>query len=308
MLLLRPRDLGPEPVAGGGASLLQRGAAREGRGTSAPASCGCYGAQTAIELGVLVAARRGARRGALLATPPPGAGRRRGRRGDLGRRSAVATLPVRAVARERAKDVGLVTQALGAAGPATSPSAQAIGAVLAGAGGALLVVGDAPLRPPLVGRRRAAVVVGFGVVITYARPGRARPAVQQVHAAAGRRDARRRARLAREARRRRRPGLRDRRLAPHDGRQRLRDRASATPSASCSTTPAEGLHARPRRGSWSPTSSATCATATCRTGCSTSRSSRRSGCSPSPALGERLAPRDALGTAPPCPRWRSRSR
>ena len=53
---------------------------------------------------------------------------------------------MRAIARERAKDVGLVTQDwVGYAGDVAKSTA--IGAVLAGAGGALLIFGDAALRP-----------------------------------------------------------------------------------------------------------------------------------------------------------------
>jgi len=75
---------------------------------------------------------------------------------------------VRAIARERAKDVGLVTQDwVGYAGDVVKSTA--IGAVLAGAGGALLVLGMRRF-----GRGwwapAAAVVVGFGVVTTYLTP------------------------------------------------------------------------------------------------------------------------------------------
>ena len=73
-----------------------------------------------------------------------------------------------AVARERAKDVGLVTQSwLGWAGDVAK--SQAIGAVLWGAGGALLIVGMRRF-----GRRwwipGTVVVIVFGVAITYASP------------------------------------------------------------------------------------------------------------------------------------------
>ena len=80
----------------------------------------------------------------------------------------IAVLPLRAVARERARDVGLVTQSwAGYAGDVAKGTA--IGAGLAGAGGALLVFGMRRFR------RRwwapgAAVVVAFGVVMTYATP------------------------------------------------------------------------------------------------------------------------------------------
>lgn len=81
---------------------------------------------------------------------------------------AVATLPVSAVARQRAVDVGLVTQSwAGWAGDVLR--SQAIGAGLGAAGGALLVFGMRRF-----GRRwwipGAAVVVAFGAFTTYAWP------------------------------------------------------------------------------------------------------------------------------------------
>lgn len=81
--------------------------------------------------------------------------------------TAVA-LPISAISRERAKDVGLVTQSW--TGWAVDVvKSEAIGATFAAAGGALLVVG---LRR--FGRRwwvpGAAVVVAFGALTTYAGP------------------------------------------------------------------------------------------------------------------------------------------
>jgi STE24 endopeptidase len=125
------------------------------------------GAQMAIELGLL----------ALLVARPPRALLRPRRRNVLAGAAAAAalsvgisaaTLPVRAIARERAKDVGLVTQDwLGYAGDVAKSAG--IGALLAGAGGALLIVGMRRF-----GRRwwipGAAAVVAFGVIITYAGP------------------------------------------------------------------------------------------------------------------------------------------
>jgi len=78
------------------------------------------------------------------------------------------TLPVRAISRERAKDVGLVTQDwigwLGDVGKGV-----AIEAVLVGAGGAVLVFGMRRF-----GRRwwvpASGLVVAFGVFMTYASP------------------------------------------------------------------------------------------------------------------------------------------
>ena len=109
VLVMRPRDRGPEPVAGRGASLLQRRRRSRRPRRSARGQLWIYLAQTAVGLGVLV----------LIVRRPPRAARRRS--GDRcspaprsRRRSRVATgvaaLPLSAVARERAKDVGLVTQ------------------------------------------------------------------------------------------------------------------------------------------------------------------------------------------------------
>jgi STE24 endopeptidase len=126
-----------------------------------------FGARMALEIGLLVY---------VVRRPPP---RLKGpfRRPIVaGAAVAVAlsvavtalTLPVRAISRERAKDVGLVTQDwvgwLGDVGKGV-----AIEAVIVGAGGAVLVFGMRRF-----GRNwwapAAAVAVGFGVVMTYASP------------------------------------------------------------------------------------------------------------------------------------------
>ena len=125
------------------------------------------GARMAIELGLLVT---------VVARPPRALLRPRRRKVLAGAAAAAAlsvaisaaTLPVRAIARERAKDVGLVTQDwTGYAGDVLKSTA--IGAVLAGAGGALLIFGMRRF-----GRGwwapAAAVVIGFGVVTTYLTP------------------------------------------------------------------------------------------------------------------------------------------
>ena len=167
MLLLRPRDLGPAPVP------------VEPRAYFSPAQLEkaedfrsgqlvLLGARVLIELGVLVVVLRtapprlreiGARRPVLAGAATAAA---------ISVALGLATLPVSAIARERAKDVGLVTQDwIGWLGDVAK--SQAIGAVLWGAGGALLIVGMRRL-----GRRwwiaGAAVVVAFGVAITYASP------------------------------------------------------------------------------------------------------------------------------------------
>jgi STE24 endopeptidase len=125
------------------------------------------GARTMIELGLLVL---------VVARPPRALLQPRRRQVLAGAAAAAAlsvalsaaTLPVRAIARERAKDVGLVTQDwVGYVGDVVKSTA--IGAVLAGAGGALLIVGMRRF-----GRGwwapAAAVVVAFGIATTYFTP------------------------------------------------------------------------------------------------------------------------------------------
>ena len=126
-----------------------------------------YGARLAIEIGLLVyvvrrppARLRGPFRRPVIAGAVTAAA--------LATALTVAALPVRAVARERAKDVGLVTQSW-AGWLGDVAKGVAIEAVIVGAGGALLV---------FVMRRfgrnwwapATAVVVGFAVVMTYASP------------------------------------------------------------------------------------------------------------------------------------------
>jgi STE24 endopeptidase len=167
VLLLRPRDLGPEPVpveARAYFSSAQLERAQDFR----TGQLWLFGAQLLIEVGVLVL---------LVRKAPPrlrAAGARHPMLTGAAATAAIsialglATLPVSAVARERAKDVGLVTQSwLGWAGDVAK--SQAIGAVLWGAGGALLILGMRRF-----GRRwwipGTVVVVVFGVAITYASP------------------------------------------------------------------------------------------------------------------------------------------
>jgi STE24 endopeptidase len=107
-----------------------------------------YAAQVAVELGVLVA---------VVRRPPARllAARRRLAAGALAAAAlsvavSLATLPLRAVARERAKDVGLVTQSwTGYAGDVAKGTA--IGALLAAAGGGALAglgLRDSGANPP----------------------------------------------------------------------------------------------------------------------------------------------------------------
>jgi STE24 endopeptidase len=167
VLLFRPRDLGPAPLpvdARAYFSAAQLEKAEDFRS----GQLWLYGARLLIELGVLVVVVRkapprirafGARRPVLAGAATAAA---------ISVVLGLAPLPVSAISRERAKDVGLVTQSwLGWVGDIGK--SQAIGAVLWGAGGALLIVGMRKL-----GRRwwvaGSVVVVLFGVAITYASP------------------------------------------------------------------------------------------------------------------------------------------
>jgi Zn-dependent protease with chaperone function len=124
-----------------------------------------YGARLVIEIGVLVYVVRRPPRGPFARRPvASGAAVAAG----LSVAVTALTLPVSAIARERAKDVGLVTQNwVGWAGDVVKSTA--IEAVIIGLGGALLVFAIRRL-----GRRwwipASAVVVAFGVISTYATP------------------------------------------------------------------------------------------------------------------------------------------
>jgi STE24 endopeptidase len=165
VVLMRPRDRGPEPVpveprAYFSAAQIEK--AEEFR----TGQLWIYVAQTAIGLGVLVLiVRRPPERLAALRRPVlAGAAVA----AAISVAAGVAALPLAAVARERAKDVGLVTQDwLGYAGDVVK--AQAIAAGFAALGGALLVFGMRRFgsRWWIPG---AAVVIAFGVVTTYAAP------------------------------------------------------------------------------------------------------------------------------------------
>jgi STE24 endopeptidase len=165
VLLMRPRD-GLEPVDAAPRdyfSAAQIETAEDFRSGQLK----LYALRLAIELGVLV----------LVVRRPPRVLTRERRRpvvagaataAGLAVALSLAALPVRAVARERAKDVGLVTQDwLGYAGDVVK--GLGIEVVLTGAGGALLVVGMRRF-----GRAwwapAAAVVIAFGVAMTYASP------------------------------------------------------------------------------------------------------------------------------------------
>ena len=162
---MRPRDRGPEPVPVeprayfSEAQIGKAEAFRSGQ-------LWLYLAQTAIGFGVLVVIVRRpprrlvAHRRPLLAGAAVAAA--------IAIATGVAGLPLSAVARERAKDVGLVTQDwTGWAGDVAK--SQAIGAGFAALGGAVLVLGMRRFgsRWWLPG---AVVVVAFGAITTYAGP------------------------------------------------------------------------------------------------------------------------------------------
>jgi STE24 endopeptidase len=162
---MRPRDRGPEPVP-----VVARAYFSEAQIEKAEAfrtgQLWIYLGQTAIGLGVLVlilrrpperlaAIRRPVLAGAAVAAA-------------ISLAAGVAALPLSAVARERAKDVGLVTQDwVGWLGDVAKT--RAIGAVFAGIGGAALVFGMRRVGPRwwIPG---AVVVVAFGAITTYAGP------------------------------------------------------------------------------------------------------------------------------------------
>jgi STE24 endopeptidase len=165
VLAMRPRDRGPEPVPvepRAYFSEAQIEKAEDFRGGQRL----IFVVQTALGLAVLVLiVRRPPERLAGLRRPVlAGAAVAAAISVALG----VAALPLSAVARERAKDVGLVTQDwVGYAGDVAK--SQAIGAGFAALGGAALVFGMRRFgaRWWLPG---AAVVVAFGAVMSYAGP------------------------------------------------------------------------------------------------------------------------------------------
>jgi STE24 endopeptidase len=162
---MRPRDRGPEPLPVEARAYFSE-AQIERAESFRIGQLWIYVAQTAIGLGVLTLVvrrppeRLAAYRRPVLAGAAVAAA--------ISVATGVAALPLSAVARERAKDVGLVTQDwtgwLGDKG-----KTLAIGAGFAALGGAVLVVGMRRFGPRwwIPG---AAVVVAFGAITTYAGP------------------------------------------------------------------------------------------------------------------------------------------
>ncbi len=166
VVVMRPRQTGPDPAPVSERAYFTERQIERGRDFRRPQVL-LYGVTLVVELGVLV----------LLVRRPPrwlAAARRRPVLTGAAAGAAVsvalgiAALPVRAISRERAIDVGLITQ--GWFGWAWDVAlGELIGAAIAGAGGAILVValrrfGRAWWAPG------AAVVVAFGVAITYVAP------------------------------------------------------------------------------------------------------------------------------------------
>ena len=165
VFVMRPRDRGPEPLPVEPRAYFSAGQI-EKADAFRTGQLWIYLAQTAIGLGVLVAIvrhppeRLAAIRRPILAGAAVAAA--------ISVATTAAALPLSAVARERAKDVGLVTQGwvdwLGDVAKST-----AIGAGFAAAGGAVLVLGMRRFgaRWWIPG---AVVVVAFGAITTYAGP------------------------------------------------------------------------------------------------------------------------------------------
>jgi STE24 endopeptidase len=166
VVLLRPRDSGPEPVVVEARAYFSLAQVEKGQDFQR-GQLALYGARLLIEGGLLV----------LLVRRPPQRLRRDHRRPVLAGAAAAAALsvalglaplPVSAIARERAKDVGLITQSwTGWLGDVAK--GEAIGAAIAGAGGALLLFGMRRFGPRWWAPG-AVVVVAFGIAFTYAGP------------------------------------------------------------------------------------------------------------------------------------------
>lgn len=163
MLLLRPRDgvIDPAEVGVEGYfSVAQVSRAEDFRS----GQLALYGLRVAIELGVLILLVRRPPGWLLNARRPMLAGAAAG--AALSVVTSAVVLPVSAISRQRAIDVGLVTQSWpGWVGDLAL--SWSIAALIAGAGGAVAVV---LLRRRAWWLPAAAVVVAFGAFMTYLSP------------------------------------------------------------------------------------------------------------------------------------------
>lgn len=164
--LLRPRDAGPspkrvDPTAYFSPAELERADAYRGR------QLAYYGAGLAIQTGVLVLlVARPPRRLVAAARKPVLLGAAAG--AGISLLLGAAALPVRGLARQASKEVGLATQGWGAyAGDVLK--GELIGAGLAALGGALVVWAIRRFGPRWW-LPATAVVVAYGVVLTYLAP------------------------------------------------------------------------------------------------------------------------------------------
>ena len=137
VFLMRPRDRGPDPVPVNARAYFSE-AQIEKAEDYRTGQWRIYIAQTAIGLGVLILFVRRPSERLLRSRRPVLAGAAVA--GAISIATGLAALPLSAVARERSKDVGLVTNTW-AEWAADVAKSQAIGAVFAAAGGALLVFG-----------------------------------------------------------------------------------------------------------------------------------------------------------------------
>ena len=221
-----------EPVDVARASLLQRGGDRAGRALpQRPAAAlrrAAWRSSSACSCAVVRRPPRGPCRRPVLAGAAVAAA-------ALGWRSTLATLPLRAIARQRAKDVGLVTQSWGGwAGDVVKGTA--IGARDRRAPAAALLVFASAASAGAGGCPAPSLVIALRVVFSRTRPGRARPAVQPLHAAARRRDCATTCSSSRDGRAS--TSARSTRWTRRGARPRPTPTStgSAAPSASCSTT------------------------------------------------------------------------
>ena len=263
MVLLRPRSGVIEPVPVDAGSYFTDAQIERARAYRRPQLM-LFGASAAIELAALAwLARRPPRRCAAVPAPAA-AGAATGAALSLG--LAAAQLPLGAISHRRARTVGLATQG-GAAGRGTSARARALGAGFAAAGGAgaVALIGR---RPATGGCRARRACSASRVAGTYLSPVVIDPIFNRFEVMPEgdtRRDV---LELAGAA------GLEVGEV--YVGRRQSAARPRSTPmspgwgarSASCSSTRCSTAGSPATRcASWWPTSSPTCATATCPAAC-----------------------------------------